>query len=164
MADEYDVFDEMLLDIEDEDSELNVVTGQDINVEARTTTWSIDWRTGRFSGKVDGDLATVHRAAKYMVTARGQVDVYPKITTLNDVETDFYGSYLYTMVNKAFPNVEAIENEIQAYCELAVIELPDVQSIEVGNVKLDGDKISFSFYITPNNGTTEEVSIDGLGI
>lgn len=164
MAEEYDVFDEMLLDIEDEDNELNAVTGQEVNEDVRTATWVIDWKTGRFSGKATGNDAIVHRAAKYMVTARGQVEVYTKIEASGDVETDFYGSYLYTMVNKAFPDVEAIENEIQSYCELAVTELQDVQSIEVANVKLDGDKISFSFYITPGNGTTEEVIIDGLGI
>lgn len=164
MAEEYDVFDEMLLDIEDEDDELNVATEQEAGAELRTATWALDWRAGRFGGKVDGNMAIVHRAAKYMVTARGQVAVYPKVTTLDDIESDFYGSYLYTMVNKAFPDVEAIENEIQAFCELAVTELQDVQSIEVANVQLDGDKISFSFYITPNNGTTEEVSIDGFGI
>ncbi|HBF59711.1 hypothetical protein [Exiguobacterium sp.] len=164
MAETYDVFDELLLGIDDENNENNVVANQDIGSELRTATWAMDWRTGRFGGKVDGDMATVHRTAKYMVTARGQVDVYPKITTLDDVETDFYGSYLYTLVNRAFPSVEDIENEIQAYCELAVTELPDVESISVGNVTLDGDKVAFSFYITPNNGTTEEVSIDGIGI
>lgn len=164
MAEEYDVFDEMLLDIEDENDELNIATNQTAGAEIRTATWALDWRTGRFGGKVDGDMAIVHRTAKYMVTARGQVAVYPKITTLNDIETDFYGSYLYTMINQAFPSVEDIENEIQAFCELAVAELSDVQSIQVANVKLDGDKISFSFYITPSNGTTEEVRIDGYGI
>lgn len=164
MAEEYDVFDEILLGIEDEDNELNVATGQQPGAERRTATWAIDWKAGRFGGKVDGNTAVVHRTAKYMITERGQIDVYPKIRTLDDVEVDFYGSYLFSMVGQVFPTVEDVENEIQTLCELAVTELQGIQSIEVANVQLNGDKISFSFYITPNDGVTEEVSISGFGI
>lgn len=164
MAEEYDVFDEMLLDVEDENDELNLSTGQIVGADARMTTWAIDWKAGRFGGKVDENTAVVHRTAKYMMTERGQIDVYPKIKTLDDIEVDFYGSYLFSMVGQVFPTVEDVENEIQALCELAVTELQDVQSIEVANVQLNGDKISFSFHITPNEGVTEEVSISGFGI
>ncbi|KOP29477.1 hypothetical protein ADM98_11415 [Exiguobacterium sp. BMC-KP] len=164
MGDLLDIFDEILVGINDVNNENNLVANQEIGSNPRTETWAIDWKNGRFKGKVDGELATVNRVAKYIVTPRGQVDVYSDLPLNNALESDFYGSYLHSLIGKTFLSIEDIEDEIQAICELALVELIDVESISVGNINLGGDTVSFSFYITPVGGVTEEVEISGFGI
>lgn len=158
-----DVFDQLLTGIESEDEELN--TSESIGVDFnRGTTWAIDWKRGRFAGKVDGNAAVAQRTAKYMLTPRGELPIYPKLQSVAGVAEDYYGSFLHTMIGQVFATTEDLTNELQANCELAVSELETVASIEVANVTVSGDRASFSFYITPLEGDTEEVTINGLGI
>ena len=115
---------EMLDEAETPLEEENILNGAAMSDPARTGSYGIDYRNGRFLGKVTGEQAVIHRVIKYILTPRGEEPVYPGSET-EDMDDDVYGSLIFTLIGEVYESDEDITQALQGVCDLALKELAD---------------------------------------
>ena len=122
-------------------------------------TWGIDWQTGRLY-KADETQTKVERAIKYLVTPRGQVEVYqsPDID-LNDFD-DGYGSLAWTLMGRVYDDEESAQSDLQALCDEAALNTTGVEEIVVDALTLEEDRLIARIRVVVETG--EEVVVDGV--
>ena len=122
-------------------------------------TWGIDWQTGRLY-KADETQTKVERAIKYLVTPRGQVEVYqsPNID-LNDFD-DGYGSLAWTLMGRVYDDEESAQSDLQALCDEAALNTTGVEEIVVDALTLQEDRLIARIRVVVESG--EEVLVDGV--
>ena len=122
-------------------------------------TWGIDWQTGRLF-KADETQTKVERAIKYLVTPRGQVEVYqsPDID-LNDF-ADGYGSLAWTLMGRVYDDEESAQSDLQALCNEAALNTTGVEEIVVDALTLQEDRLIARIRVVVESG--EEVVVDGV--
>lgn len=122
-------------------------------------TWGIDWQTGRLY-KADETQTKVERAIKYLVTPRGQVEVYqsPDID-LNNFD-DGYGSLAWTLMGRVYDDEESAQSDLQALCDEAALNTTGVEEIVVDALTLEEDRLIARIRVVVETG--EEVLVDGV--
>ena len=122
-------------------------------------TWGIDWQTGRLF-KADETQTKVERAIKYLVTPRGQVEVYqsPDID-LNDFD-EGYGSLAWTLMGRVYDDEESAQSDLQALCDEAALNTTGVEEILVDALTLEEDRLIARIRVVVESG--EEVLVDGV--
>lgn len=122
-------------------------------------TWGIDWQTGRLF-KADETQTKVERAIKYLVTPRGQVEVYqsPDID-LNDFD-DGYGSLAWMLMGRIYDDEESAQSDLQALCDEAALNTTGVEEIVVDALTLEEDRLIARIRVVVETG--EEVMVDGV--
>lgn len=122
-------------------------------------TWGIDWRNGRLF-KANETQTKVERAIKYLVTPRGQVEVYqsPDID-LNDFD-DGYGSLAWTLMGRVYDDEESAQSDLQALCDEAALNTTGVEEIVVDALTLEEDRLIARIRVVVESG--EEVLVDGV--
>lgn len=154
---------DMLDQAETPQEEENLLDGASLTDAARDGTYAIDFKRGRFAGKVTGEQAVIQRVIKYVLTPRGEVVVYPGSDT-EDVEDDVYGSYIFGLVGEVYRSNEEVTQALQGVCDIALNELPDVQSLTVAEATIQGDTVQARIVVQLQNGTETEVAVDGIGV
>lgn len=157
------IIEEILDTAETLQEEENVLADQPLSAPVRDATWAMGWKDGRFAGRVSGDQAIVERVVKYILTPRGDVAVYPGSGT-DDVSDDEYGSLIYELIGEVYATNEDITQALQGVCDLALVELTDVQTLTVVDAKVVDDKVTARIIITIENGEEMEVEVNGIGI
>lgn len=157
------IIEEILDTAETLQEEENVLADQPLSAPVRDSTWAMGWKTGRFAGRVSGDQAIVERVVKYILTPRGDVAVYPGSDT-EDVSDDEYGSLIYELIGEVYATNEDITQALQGVCDLALVELTDVQTLTVVDAKVVKDKVTARIVITVDSGEEMEVEVNGIGI
>lgn len=149
-----DLLSVILDDVEDVEQEQVVVTSG-----YGTKTWGIDWRNGRLF-KADPVRSKAERAIKYLVTPRGQVEVYPSYASNRFDEG--YGSLVWTMLGQSFTDEETAQTELQAMCDETALVVPDIEAMQVEKVTIVDDKLIARIRIITDTG--EEVTLDDITI
>lgn len=122
-------------------------------------TWGIDWQTGRLY-KADETQTKVERAIKYLVTPRGQVEVYQSTDIdLNDFD-DGYGSLAWTLMGRVYDDEESAQSDLQALCDEAALNTTGVEEIVVDALTLEEDRLIARIRVVVETG--EEVMVDGV--
>ena len=124
-----------------------------------TRTWGIDWRNGRLF-KADETRTKAERVIKYLLTPRGQVEVYPSFGSENLDEG--YGSLIWTMFGEVYPDAETARADLQALCNEAALAVVGVEGVTAEEVVLKGDTLTARIRITIDTG--EEVTVDDITI
>lgn len=124
-----------------------------------TRTWGIDWRNGRLF-KADPVRTKAERVIKYLLTPRGQVEVYPSFGSADLDEG--YGSLIWTMFGEVYPDAETARADLQALCNEAAVEVVGVEAVTAEEVVLKGDTLRARIRITIDTG--EEVTLDDITI
>lgn len=124
-----------------------------------TKTWGIDWRNGRLF-KADPVRTKAERVIKYLLTPRGQVEVYPSFGS-TDLD-EGYGSLIWTMFGEVYPDAETARADLQALCNEATVEVVGVEAVTAEEVVLTGDTLRARIRITIDTG--EEVTLDDITI
>ncbi|WP_214795144.1 MULTISPECIES: hypothetical protein [unclassified Exiguobacterium] len=124
-----------------------------------TRTWGIDWRNGRLF-KADPVRTKAERVIKYLLTPRGQVEVYPSFGSDNLDEG--YGSLIWTMFGEVYPDAETARADLQALCNEAALAVVGVEGVTAEEVTLKDDTLSARIRITIDTG--EEVTVDDITI
>lgn len=140
-----DIIDEVLGTVADQDEEnVRLLKGYG------RKTWGIDWRHGRLY-KTSPAETPFDRAVKYLVTPRGQVEVYPDYA--DDLEFDNgYGSLIWTLIGEQLATADEATSALQAICDDAVAKLDDIESIVPEDVELGDATLSARIIITDNYG------------
>ena len=120
-------------------------------------TWGIDYKNGRLF-KADPVRTKAERVIKYLLTPRGQVEVYPSFGSNNLDEG--YGSLIWTMFGEVYPDAETAKADLQALCNEAALAIPEVENVLVEHLALSGDTIKARIRITVDSG--ESVTIDDI--
>ena len=120
-------------------------------------TWGIDYKNGRLF-KADPVRTKAERVIKYLLTPRGQVEVYPSFGSNNLDEG--YGSLIWTMFGEVYPDAETAKADLQALCNEAALAIPEVENVLVEHLSLSGDTIKARIRITVDSG--ESVTIDDI--
>ncbi|MCT4779817.1 MULTISPECIES: hypothetical protein [Exiguobacterium] len=157
------IIEEILDTAETLQEEENVLADQPLSAPVRDSTWTMGWGTGRFGGRATGEQAIVERVVKYMLTPRGEFEVYPGNGTV-DYESDEYGSLIYELVGEVYASNEDITQALQGICDQALVELTDVQMLTVVDAKVVNDKVTARIIVTVENGEETEVELNGIGI
>ncbi|MDA5561945.1 hypothetical protein PJK55_14495 [Exiguobacterium sp. MMG028] len=121
-----------------------------------TKTWGIDWQNGRLF-RADPVRTKMERVIKYLLTPRGQVEVYPDFG--QDIDTG-YGSLVWTLYGEVFLSEEEARLALQAICDEAVGAIEGVRSVEAEAVVLSDDRFSARIRIITTDG--EEEIVDGI--
>lgn len=122
-------------------------------------TWGIDWQTGRLF-KADETQTKVERAIKYLVTPRGQVEVYQSSDIdLNDFD-DGYGSLAWTLMGRVYDDEESAQSDLQALCDEAALNTTGVEEIVVDALTLEEDRLIARIRVVVETG--EEVVVNGV--
>ncbi|WP_214783212.1 hypothetical protein [Exiguobacterium sp. s183] len=124
-----------------------------------TRTWGIDWRNGRLF-KADPVRTKAERVIKYLLTPRGQVEVYPSFGSDNLDEG--YGSLIWTMFGEVYPDAETARSDLQALCNEAALAVVGVEGVTAEEVILKDDALTARIRITIDTG--EEVTVDDITI
>lgn len=138
-------------DLEQEEAALSTGYG--------TRTWGIDWRNGRLF-KADPVRTKAERVIKYLLTPRGQVEVYPSFGSDNLDEG--YGSLIWTMFGEVYPDAETARADLQALCNEVALAVVGVEGVTAEEVTLKDDTLSARIRITIDTG--EEVTVDDITI
>lgn len=154
---------EMLDEAETPQEEESLLNGGSLTDAVREGTYAIDFKRGRFAGKVMGEQAIIQRVVKYILTPRGEVDVYPGSDT-EDIEDDVYGSYIFSLIGEVYQSDEDITQALQGVCDMALNELTGIQSLLVDEATIVGDKVQARIVVQLQNGTETEVAVDGIGV
>lgn len=148
---EDDVF-RLLGEVGDSDTELEVVAEG-----YGTRTWAIDFGRGRLF-RADPVRTKVERVIKYLLTPRGQVEIYPDFGT-TDVETG-YSSLVWTLYGDSFTSDEAARLALQAICDEAAQQVPNITTVTAQNVTVRDDRLVATIVVVTDEG--EEETIDGI--
>lgn len=122
-------------------------------------TWGIDWVNGRLY-KADETQTKVERAIKYLVTPRGQVEVYQSYAS-NDFD-DGYGSLAWTLMGRVYDDVDDAREDLQALCDEAAANTTGVEQVRVEELRLTDDRLIARIRVVVEDG--EEVLVDGVNI
>lgn len=122
-------------------------------------TWGIDWVNGRLY-KADEAQTKVERAIKYLVTPRGQVEVYQSYAS-NDFD-DGYGSLAWTLMGRVYDDVDDAIEDLQALCDEAAMNTTGVEQVRVEDLRLTDDRLIARIRVVVEDG--EEVLVDGVNI
>lgn len=148
---EDDVF-RLLDEVGDSDIELEVVAEG-----FGTRTWAIDFGRGRLF-RADPVRTKVERVIKYLLTPRGQVEVYPDFGT-TDVETG-YSSLVWTLYGDSFTSDEEARLALQAICDEAAQQVPFITSVTAQDVTFRDDALTANILVVTDEG--EEGTVDGV--
>jgi len=154
---------EMLDEAETPQEEENILNGAAMTDPVRSGSYGVNYRTGRFIGKVTEEQAVIHRVIKYLMTPRGEVPVYPGSET-EDMEDNVYGSYIFSLVGEVYPSDEDIMLALQGVCDLALKELDDVESLTVTEATILQERVDAKIIIQLPDGIETEVEVNGIGI
>lgn len=148
-----DIFDDLLDGIEDESEER-----EEITVGYGKRVWGIDFQNGRLT-KPDADRAALERVVKYMLTPRGQVDVYR--TDAEGID-EGYGSLIWTLEGETFTSAEEAQNAFQSICDEIPSMLEGVDQVTAENTRIDGDKIYTTIHVVTDTG--EELTANDIDV
>lgn len=144
-------------DITSLNEENNVIAGVYTDV-IRDRQWRINWKTGRFEQKIDGEEAVAQSAIKYLLTERDQDPLYGDEYDV----TESYGGAMWTLLNQTYLDADEARLALQGVCDAACEQLPDVKEIQVYESSVKEDRLYAKLNIVPVNGTEREVIVDGL--
>lgn len=120
-------------------------------------TWGIDFKNGRLF-KADPTRTKVERFIKYLLTPRGQVEVYPSFGSQNFDEG--YGSLIWTMFGEVYSDAETAKGDLQAICDESALAVEGVEEVLVEHLTLEDDSIKARIRISIDSG--ESVTIDDI--
>lgn len=148
-----DILDDILSGVDDQDD-----TRERLIEGYGRTTYGIDWQYGRLY-KTGVKETPFEKAVKYIMTPRGQVEVYPDYA--NDLEFDKgYGSLVWTLIGSSITTVEEAEDMLQSICDDAASQQPDdIERITPTDIEVSDGRIFARIIITDTIG---EVNTYGL--
>ncbi|WP_214788591.1 hypothetical protein [Exiguobacterium sp. s21] len=150
---ETDVFDEILDGITDEVEErADITTGYGPRV------WGVDWSNGRLY-KAQPERTPLERVVKYLLTPRGQVEVYPQAGGFFD---EGYGSLIWTLYGETFVSNEEAQSAFQAICDELPAKLDGIERVVAENTRIDGDRVYTTIRVVTDNG--EELTANDIDV
>ena len=120
-------------------------------------TWGIDFKNGRIF-KADPTRTKVERVIKYLLTPRGQVEVYPSFGS-QDLD-EGYGSLIWTMFGEVYSDAETAKGDLQAICDESALAVEGIEKVLVEQLMLGDDSIKARIRISVDSG--ESVTIDDI--
>ena len=149
-----DVLDDILSGVDDQDD-----TRERTTEGYGKTTYGIDWEHGRLY-KASANETPAQKAVKYIMTPRGQVELYPDYAQDLSFD-DGYGSLVWTLIGAQIATIDEAKDFLQGVCDDAASRQPDdIESILVESVELNDDKLFARILITEQNGEVNQYGLD----
>lgn len=129
-----------------------------------TTTLGIDWQTGRLF-KANAFQTKVERVIKYLVTPRGQVEVYrPTESGILDVNSfdEGYGSLAWTLAGRVYDDEDTAKEDLQALCDEAALNTEGIEQVVVDALTLEENRLIARIRVVVETG--EEVTVNDVAI